>query len=521
MKKAFYRLLALAVVGAAGWGLYRYITQLPARQQTIPTATVQRGDVVIRAFTRGELHAVRSVTLVAPNLNGIVQVTRLAPAGALAQKGDLVVEYDDSERQMSLDTYRLTLESIDQQIREAKSSWAMQQSQDGVTLLQTRYNVRRAQLDVQKNPILDAIDAKKNILALDQSKRALVQLESDIQARKAQADSQIAVMQEQRNRALIAVEREQQRIAQTKTLAPITGLVSIRQNRAGFFNFGQDLPDVHEGDTLYPGMMVADILDLSELEVWTKVGELDRANLRDGQDALIRLDAIPNKQFHGKISAMSATASVDVFSGDPAKKFDVIFSIDMRQLLSELGMKPADIERIMATAKANANQSAASTAPSFLDRLAASRKDKNSPANPLALLQSIGSGGQFTDADRAKAQLPLPPEQDSRIQTLLRPGLLADVEIVVEKIPNAVHVPAQAVFNKGGRYLVYVRQKDGRFDSREVKLKTQSESAIVISSGVQPGEVIALADPTASPKKGKSQKKAQDNPMGSMPGGKQ
>src|SRR5260370_12533245 len=53
---------------------------------------------------------------------------------------------------------------------------------------------------------------------------------------------------------------------------------------------------------------------------------------------------------------MSGTATSDVFSGDPSKKFDVIFSVDMRQLLTGVGMKPADIERIMATAAANARK---------------------------------------------------------------------------------------------------------------------------------------------------------------------
>ena len=68
------------------------------------------------------------------------------------------------------------------------------------------------------------------------------------------------------------------------------------------------------------------------------------------------------------------------------------------------------------------------------------------------------------------ANLPLPPEEDSQVQTLLRPGLLADVEIIVEKIPNAIHVPAQAVFEKGGNPTVYVLQKNGRFEPREVQL---------------------------------------------------
>ena len=136
---------------------------------------------------------------------------------------------------------------------------------------------------------------------LEQSKRALVQLEADIQARKEQTDSQLAVFQQQRNQSLINVQRELMRIAQTRSLAPITGLVSIRQNRGGFINFGQQVPEIREGDTLQPGMPVADVLDLSELEVWAKIGELDRANLKEGQEAVLQLDAIPDKQFRGTI----------------------------------------------------------------------------------------------------------------------------------------------------------------------------------------------------------------------------
>src|ERR1044071_9739392 len=267
MKKAIYRILVLAILVGGGWYGYRWYKTLPDRQGGIPTTKVQKGDVVIRAFTRGELRAVRSVTLYAPNLNGTVQVTRLAPVGALAKEKDLIIEYDDSERQAALEEAQLNVQSVDEQIKKAKADLAIQESQDKVQLLKTRYDVRRAELEVKRNPIIDAIDGKKNILMLEQSKRALGQLTADIQARKEQSDSQLAVLNEQRNRSLIDVAREMQRIAQTKALAQITGLVSVKQNRAGFFNFGQQMPDIREGDTLQPGMPVADVLDLSELEV--------------------------------------------------------------------------------------------------------------------------------------------------------------------------------------------------------------------------------------------------------------
>jgi multidrug efflux pump subunit AcrA (membrane-fusion protein) len=142
--------------------------------------------------------------------------------------------------------------------------------------------------------------------------------------------------------------------------------------------------------------------------------------------------------------------------------------------------------------------------------------------NTLEQLVRRYSVSQYTDEERNNAKLPLPPEEDSQVQVLLRPGLLADVEIQVEMIPNALHVPAQAIFEKNGKPTVFVQQKNKKFLPREVQLVKQSESMMVLASGVQAGEIVALSDPTAAKtgKKEKSEKKSQAGPMGGMPGGK-
>jgi hypothetical protein len=421
---------------------------------------------------------------------------------------------------------------------------------------------------------------------------------------------------------------DQGRLLQTKTLAPMTGLVAIKQNRAGNFNFGQQMPDIRPGDQLQAGMNVADLLDLSEMELTAKVGELDRANLKEGQGVQIQLDSIPDKRFPGKIKTLSGTATSDVFSGDPSKKFDISFSVDMRALLTGVGMKKEDIDQIMNTAVENAKKNLVSFAPTVtggrggggggfggpggppggdfgggmpggappdlatlaamsnqgggggqgqggfggrgqgggqgqgvggrgqggggmsnlsdedrqkLSDLRQKIRDASSDAEreklqqqQQELMQKLGiqgrggrqgggdmAGGQgrggrqggggqgqgvssagnapvFTDEDRANAVLPIPPEQDAGVAKLLRPGLLADVEIQVESIPNALHVPSQAIFRQGGKPIVYVQGKDGRFAPREVALVKQSESFMVLSSGVEAGETVALSDPTLS-----------------------
>jgi HlyD family secretion protein len=602
MKKLIFRVSVIAIIFAAAWGGYRLVRQLPQRQQQIPITKVRQGDVIMRAYTRGELRAVRSVTLTAPNLFGTVQVTRLAPLGAFAREKDLIVEFDGSEVQGRLEERQLELEQTDQQIKKSEAELAIRNNQDQVELLKTRYAVRRAELEVKRNELLSAIDARKNLLNLEEAQRRLKQLESDIKSRQQQAEAELAVLRQQRERALIEVAQEKQRLTQTRLLAPISGLVSIHQNRFGGGRmFGMQIPDIREGDQVQPGMPVADVLDLSELEVVAKVGELDRANLREDQDVTMQLDALAGEHLHGKIKSMSGTASANIFSGDPSKKFDVVFSVDMKQLLSAVGAKPEQIRKILETAARNRNRPVQLSMASFsmggpgglggpgsgplgepsgqsserevtprdadsagTGRRRGGRQGEAQRGGQEGEARQGGfrreGGGQMSPEDRqkrreamqkalggrnirdlspeerqelfaklrgsarpsvaaptekelAEAKLPPPPEED-QMEVLLRPGLLADVEITVEKIPNAIYIPAQAVFQKDNKPVVYVRTSSG-FEERSVKLLKQSESTMVISEGLKPGESVALSDPTAS----RSEKREEKPGGGASPMG--
>ena len=83
-------------------------------------------------------------------------------------------------------------------------------------------------------------------------------------------------------------------------------------------------------------------------------------------------------------------------------------------------------------------------------------------------------------------------------------------------------LPAQAVFEKNGKATVFVQAKNGTFEAREIQLIKRSESMMVLSGGVKPGEIIAMADPTADKdKKNKGEKKQSGGgPMSGMPASK-
>ena len=77
----------------------------------------------------------------------------------------------------------------------------------------------------------------------------------------------------------------------------------------------------------------------------------------------------------------------------------------------------------------------------------------------------------------------------------LRAGMTAAIRVEVERIPDAIIIPATSVFEKGGRLVVYVIEK-GRYQEREVHLARRGESQVMVASGLESGERIAAKDPT-------------------------
>ena len=97
----------------------------------------------------------------------------------------------------------------------------------------------------------------------------------------------------------------------------------------------------------------------------------------------------------------------------------------------------------------------------------------------------------------------------------VRPGMTAQMTIAGATFSGALFVPRQAIFETGGKSVVYLRSA-ASFDAREVRVRTRTESVAIIESDgpppaaqplgrqsaaqadLQPGAEVALIDPKAS-----------------------
>ncbi|MGC2162247.1 MAG: hypothetical protein WA634_10085, partial [Silvibacterium sp.] len=177
-------------------------TPLAAKSDEIPLAEVKRGEIDLQVHATGELRASHTMMLAAPAIGGdALQITKLAQTGSVVKKGDVVIEFDPSEQHYKLEQSRSELLQAEQEITKAKADALVQVAEDKVALLKARYSVRSDELDVQKNELLSKIDADKNLLALEQAKRALAELEKDIESHKDSGQASVFLAQEKYNKA--------------------------------------------------------------------------------------------------------------------------------------------------------------------------------------------------------------------------------------------------------------------------------------------------------------------------------
>jgi multidrug efflux pump subunit AcrA (membrane-fusion protein) len=167
------------------------------------------------------------------------------------------------------------------------------------------------------------------------------------------------------------------------------------------------------GDQVWPGGVVAEIPDLSTLEMEGKVEEIDRGRISVGQETRVHIDSLP-----------------------------------------ELTM-PADLISI-------------------------------SPLTELSF------EWPRTSSFRAYGHI---RQSDPR----LRPAMNGNMDVIVSRIPNAISIPAKAVFTRDGKPIVYVPGKDG-YRAVEVELLARNPDEVAVK-GIPAGTLVTLVEVKKDEKK--------------------
>jgi HlyD family secretion protein len=302
--------MAILFLVALGWGAMRVIQMTaPEDRNEIPTTRVRKGKVTIAVSARGELQGGNSEVLTGPMIGGDLPITYLREPGELVKPGDVVVEFDTTAQEYNLREAEADLAEAEQQVIKAQADADASIEEARYQTLSTTADVKMAELEVRKNPILAAIPARQNEIALEAAKNRHLQAEKDFNNKKTTAGAGIAIQKAAVDKSRVLAQNAQRQIDSMTLKAKTGGYVNVQQNsNQNNLYYGQVLPDFQVGDAARSGQAVAQIPDMSNWEVSASIPELDRGHLDPGQKVTIRAAAIPDREFRGHVKSLCGTS---------------------------------------------------------------------------------------------------------------------------------------------------------------------------------------------------------------------
>lgn len=384
-------------------GAIRYSHRAPA----IPTIDVKRGEFLDSFDLRGEIKALKSIGVSAPAEAGDLQILKIASDGAKVNPGDPIVEFDKTKTEQDLAQYRSSQKYATADIEQAGAQARLTDEQDLTAVSKARYELQSAQLDASKQEIVSKIEGAEAQLKVDDAKQALRQAEEKLKSDRASSKATIDGKIEASKKAAFDVQRAETALSKMILRAPVAGIVSLvvvwRMEGAMPFK---------PGDHAWPGAPIAELPDTSSLRVTARVDETERGRLAVNQFVNLHMDAIPDRQFTGKIEEISTIATEDYTAGWPIpRNFDLRITLD-------------------------------------------------------------------------------------QVDPRLRPGMTAQISVVLDRIQNVLIVPVHATFQKEGGTFAYVW--DGsKFRQQVIEVSRRSGDRVVVAKGLQLGDRVALQDPAA------------------------
>jgi HlyD family secretion protein len=273
--------------------------------KTVTTEKIQKRDLEAIVSASGKIQARTTVNISADTMGRVTQLA--VDEGQRVTKGQFLMQIDPRNQQTAADRTAAGLAAARSQLDQLQNSVAAARE----NLALSRENLRRTrELWAQQLTTRQALDTA----------------ESEVKVREAnQRDAEQALAtQSQRIRETQAqVSSAQYDLSRARIESPIDGLV-VRRN-------------IEQGETVVIGTMnnagtvLLQIADMSIIEAEVEVDETDIPFVQLGQVAKIKIDAIPDRTFTGKVTEVGNSPIVQAAagqSGQTATNFKVTVTID-------------------------------------------------------------------------------------------------------------------------------------------------------------------------------------------------
>ena len=271
----------------------------------------QIGELIEYVSAPGEIEPKTKVELSAKVSARIIEMPY--EEGDFVTKGDpdadppipasVLVRLDAKDLESQLRSAEASLEGQTAQLEVEKSRIASQKA----TLVGLEARLEQSKRDYERQKGL-AESQDISLAVYEQAELALNELQSQYESSKHSLNSAelgLIVLQHNLDAAKERVTEAKDNLTYTTITSPIDGVIIRKNAEVGEM--------VIYGTMNNPGTVIVEVADLSKMLVVAQVDEADIAKVKVGQNAIVEVDAFPDKEFKGFVNsvALSHTSSAN------------------------------------------------------------------------------------------------------------------------------------------------------------------------------------------------------------------
>lgn len=310
---AFFAVLAVGVA----------IVALARRDEPpdIDTYRVEWRPFVHSVMAEGTLEAVESTPISLPaDLNQRTRVAWLLDDGSRVRKGEPVIRLDPTDFEAELRDGRADRTAATEKMAKASASRdaTLQQLDLDASLARNEQEIART-FQLKDAEVFSKFERIESAIDADLAGSRLEHAQSVRKSKSQMSASELQLLEIDREQAETKVTRAEKGLSSIEVNAPHDGILLLERNWRGEL--------LRVGDDVWAGRKLAEIPDLSTMQVEAFVLEADAGGLGVGQSADVTLEAEPGKTWKATVSRVDAVAKPRI-PGSPVQYFGVTLSLE-------------------------------------------------------------------------------------------------------------------------------------------------------------------------------------------------
>jgi len=290
----------------------------------VQSTLAQTAPAVRAVRCTGRTVALHSFLLQVPRQfgsGGQLTLLGIVENGSRVKPGDLLAEFDATDQLKQARDALAKFDDLSHQVEQKRAEQKNNAEKRNSDLIQAQSDLKKAEIDIQKGPVLSDLEQEKNAVKLEDARAHVASLERSNRFHDQAEAAELRILELQRDRQKLTVVRQKENASLLTLRSTLAGMVALENTWRG-----NSMGHAQQGDRLYSGEALLRVFDPTSMVVLVSVGEPDGAILKPGSTATVHLDAFPDLNFTAHFDSASPVATSGFASS--VKTFTARFVLD-------------------------------------------------------------------------------------------------------------------------------------------------------------------------------------------------